>query len=134
MELPKLESCNRYLETAACLAPDKGFFKDVLQRDHQGKRKEMTHLLKSPLYPYVVESPSRLKDHYSSKYAYTMRLTMAGNVYSFGVILLELVTGKAAVSEGIELAKWVLSNSTRKGNWDHILDYSLSRGSMSVKT
>ncbi|KAM7515198.1 hypothetical protein LguiA_004781 [Lonicera macranthoides] len=66
-----------------------------------------------------------------SQYAYTMRLTMAGNVYSFGVILLELVTGKAAVIEGIELAKWVLSNSTRKGNWDHILDYSLSRGSIS---
>ncbi|KAM7519171.1 hypothetical protein LguiB_018133 [Lonicera macranthoides] len=68
------------------------------------------------------------------EYAYTMRVTMAGNVYSFGVILLELVTGKAAVSEGIELAKWVLSKSTRKGNWDHILDYSVSRGSVSVRT
>jgi hypothetical protein len=27
------------------------------------------------------------------KNAYTMRLPMAGNVYSFGVILLELLTG-----------------------------------------
>ncbi|KAM7519164.1 hypothetical protein LguiB_018126 [Lonicera macranthoides] len=43
-------------------------------------------------------------DYIPPKYAYTMRVTMAGNVYSYGVILLELVTGKAAVSEGIELA------------------------------
>lgn len=63
-----------------------------------------------------------------------MRVTTAGNVYSFGVILLELVTGKAAVSEGIELTKWVLSKSTRKGNWDHILDFNVSRGSVSVRT
>ncbi|KAM7515208.1 hypothetical protein LguiA_004791 [Lonicera macranthoides] len=61
------------------------------------------------------------------KYAYTMIVTMAGNIYSFGVILLELVTGKAGVSEGIELAKWVSSKSTRKGKWDHILDYSSTR-------
>ncbi|KAM7515200.1 hypothetical protein LguiA_004783 [Lonicera macranthoides] len=33
------------------------------------------------------------------------RVTMAGNVYSFGVILLELVTGKAVVSEGIDKAE-----------------------------
>ncbi|KAM1242525.1 hypothetical protein ACFX2G_034869 [Malus domestica] len=68
------------------------------------------------------------------EYAYTMRVTMAGNIYSFGVILLELLTGKAAVSEGIELAKWVLSNSAQQDKRDHILDYSISRTSIAVRS
>ncbi|KAM1232985.1 hypothetical protein EV1_002662 [Malus domestica] len=67
------------------------------------------------------------------EYAYTMVVTMAGNIYSFGVVLLELLTGKPAVSEGIELAKWVLSNSAQQDKRDHILDYSISRTSTAVR-
>ncbi|KAK8538726.1 hypothetical protein V6N13_009104 [Hibiscus sabdariffa] len=67
------------------------------------------------------------------EYAYTMRVTMAGNVYSFGVVLLELLTGKAAVSEGTELAKWVLSNSAQPNKLDHILDFNISRTSLVVR-
>ncbi|KAL1561330.1 putative LRR receptor-like serine/threonine-protein kinase [Salvia divinorum] len=68
------------------------------------------------------------------EYAYTMRVTAAGNVYSFGVVLLELLTGKPAVSGGIELAKLVLSNSAQRNKWDHILDFNISKTSVAVRS
>ncbi|KAF7811941.1 leucine-rich repeat receptor-like tyrosine-protein kinase PXC3 [Senna tora] len=89
---------------------------------------------------YKVIDPSRSTGSFSAvagsvgyippEYAYTMRVTMAGNVYSFGVILLELLTGKDAVTNGTELVKWVLRNSAKK---DHILDFHVSRTSQAVR-
>ncbi|KAI3685230.1 hypothetical protein L6452_34468 [Arctium lappa] len=67
------------------------------------------------------------------EYAYTMRVTTAGNVYSFGVVLLELLTGKAAVSEGSELAKWVSSKSKQQDDYDQILDSTVSRTSPAIR-
>lgn len=67
-----------------------------------------------------------------AEYAYTMRLTMAGNVYSFGVILLELLTGKKSVSNGTELAKWALSLSGRPDEREQILDTRVSGTSIAV--
>ncbi|CAL0303058.1 unnamed protein product [Lupinus luteus] len=64
------------------------------------------------------------------EYAYTMTITKAGNVYSYGVILLELLTGKPAVTEGTELVNWVLYNST---NQDYILDFNVRRTSQAVR-
>ncbi|XP_027149510.1 leucine-rich repeat receptor-like protein kinase TDR isoform X2 [Coffea eugenioides] len=68
------------------------------------------------------------------EYAYTMRVTMPGNVYSFGVLLLELLTGKPAVNQGTELAKWVLSNSAQQNKWDNILDFSVIKTSLAVRS
>ncbi|URD93741.1 receptor-like protein kinase, partial [Musa troglodytarum] len=61
------------------------------------------------------------------QYAYTMTVTMAGNVYSFGVIVLELLTGKPAVSNGLELAKWALSYSARSSEREQILDPRIAK-------
>lgn len=61
-----------------------------------------------------------------------MRVTSAGNVYTFGVVLLELLTGKPAVSKGTELAKWVSSKSAQDDEWEQILDPSLSKTSDAV--
>ncbi|KAL8159101.1 hypothetical protein V2J09_000638 [Rumex salicifolius] len=68
------------------------------------------------------------------EYAYTMRITAAGNVYSFGVILLELITGKPAVNDGIELAKWVISKTIEHQKWDYILDPDVSQTSTAVQS
>lgn len=91
---------------------------------------------------YKIIDPSRSTGSFSTiagtvgyippEYAYTMRLTMAGNVYSFGVILLELLTGKPSVSDGIELAKWALSLSVRPDQREQILDTRVSGTSIAV--
>lgn len=57
---------------------------------------------------------------------------MAGNVYSFGVILLELLTGKPAVSQGRELAKWVQQSQQEQRN--NILDLILVTKTSPVAT
>ncbi|CAK8573245.1 unnamed protein product [Lathyrus sativus] len=104
----------------------------------------MLKSLKEPLVGdiehYKVIDPSKSTGSFSAvagsvgyippEYAYTMRVTMAGNVYSFGVILLELLTGKPAVTEGTELVKWVSRNSR---NQDHFLDLNVSRTSQAVR-
>lgn len=69
-----------------------------------------------------------------AEYAYTMRVTMAGNVYSFGVILLELLTGKKPVNGGIELAKQALSYSSWLDGRVKILDSNVCNASLSVRS
>ncbi|XP_019177675.1 PREDICTED: leucine-rich repeat receptor-like tyrosine-protein kinase PXC3 [Ipomoea nil] len=67
------------------------------------------------------------------EYAYTMRVTTSGNIYSFGVIMLELLTGKQAVYEGIELASWVTSRSDQPENLEEIIDRRVGETSMEVQ-
>lgn len=63
-----------------------------------------------------------------------MRVTATGNVYSFGVVLLELLTGRAPVAKGFELVKWAMSRSSRPSEWERILDQSVSGESPAVRS
>lgn len=65
-----------------------------------------------------------------SEYAYTMQVTAPGNVYSYGVILLEILTTKLPVDEafdeGVDLVKWVHNAPARGETPEQILDSRLS--------
>ncbi|KAI7727363.1 hypothetical protein M8C21_023592 [Ambrosia artemisiifolia] len=69
------------------------------------------------------------------EYAYTMQVTAPGNVYSFGVVLLEILTTRAPVDEefgeGVDLVKWVQGAPTRGETPEQILDAKLSTVSFS---
>ncbi|CAA0842818.1 Leucine-rich repeat receptor-like tyrosine-protein kinase PXC3 [Striga hermonthica] len=64
------------------------------------------------------------------EYAYTMQVTAPGNVYSYGVVLLEILTTRLPVDEafgeGIDLVKWVHGAPTRGETPEQILDARLS--------
>lgn len=61
-----------------------------------------------------------------TEYAYTLKVGEKGDIYSFGVVLLELVTGKQPVDpsfgEGIDLVKWVNKKVQSKEGIHEVLD------------
>ncbi|KAJ8565064.1 hypothetical protein K7X08_001524 [Anisodus acutangulus] len=69
------------------------------------------------------------------EYAYTMQVTAPGNVYSYGVVLLEILTTRLPVDEafgeGIDLVKWVKGAPVRGETPEQILDARLSTISFS---
>ncbi|OIT38110.1 PREDICTED: leucine-rich repeat receptor-like tyrosine-protein kinase PXC3 [Nicotiana attenuata] len=69
------------------------------------------------------------------EYAYTMQVTATGNVYSYGVVLLEILTTRLPVDEdfgeGIDLVKWVHGAPARGETPEQILDARLSTISFS---
>ncbi|XP_031255278.1 leucine-rich repeat receptor-like tyrosine-protein kinase PXC3 [Pistacia vera] len=67
------------------------------------------------------------------EYAYTMREAAVGNVYSFRVILLELLTRRPPISEGTELAKLVLHNWEHEDKRDEIFDVNIYAISLAIK-
>ncbi|XP_043692149.1 leucine-rich repeat receptor-like tyrosine-protein kinase PXC3 [Telopea speciosissima] len=64
------------------------------------------------------------------EYAYTMQVTAPGNVYSYGVVLLEILTTRLPVDEafgeGVDLVKWVHGAPSRGETPEQILDARLS--------
>lgn len=73
----------------------------------------------------------------SSEYAYTMRVTEKSNVYSFGVVLLETLTGRDPVErtfgEGLDLVSWVHTAGEREETPEQILDPAVSTASFYVR-
>ena len=65
-----------------------------------------------------------------AEYAYTLRVNEKSDTYSFGVVLLELVTGKPPVDPEFgekDLVKWVCSTLEQKGV-ERVLDSRLDMG------
>ncbi|KAE8726939.1 Leucine-rich repeat receptor-like tyrosine-protein kinase PXC3 [Hibiscus syriacus] len=64
------------------------------------------------------------------EYAYTMQVAAPGNVYSYGVVLLEILTSRLPVDEdfgeGVDLVKWVHGAPARGETPEQILDAKLS--------
>lgn len=64
---------------------------------------------------------------FPAEYAYTLRVNEKSDIYSFGVVILELVTGKRPVDPDFgekDLVKWVCATLDQKGV-DHVLDSKL---------
>ncbi|KAG2585902.1 hypothetical protein PVAP13_5NG009100 [Panicum virgatum] len=62
------------------------------------------------------------------EYAYTLRVNEKSDTYSFGVVLLELVTGKPPVDPEFgekDLVKWVRGTLEQKQGVEHVLDSRL---------
>eukprot|EP00250_Pteridium_aquilinum_P022162 c25314_g1_i1 orf=414-3425(-) len=67
------------------------------------------------------------------EYAYTMKVDEKSDVYSYGVVLLELVTGRRPTSkdlecEGIDLVRWVGQQAQSKEGLSKVLDCRLEVG------
>ena len=63
-----------------------------------------------------------------AEYAYTLRVNEKSDTYSFGVVLLELVTGKPPVDPEFgekDLVKWVCGTLEQKQGVEHVLDSRL---------
>lgn len=65
------------------------------------------------------------------EYAYTLQVDKKSDIYSYGVILLEIITGKRSVEpefgEGNSIVDWVRSKLKTKEDVEEVLDKSMGR-------
>lgn len=67
------------------------------------------------------------RGYIAPEYAYTLRVTEKSDIYSFGVVILELVTGRKPIDQAFgerDLATWVQTTVNQKGH-EHVLDPEL---------
>lgn len=61
------------------------------------------------------------------EYVTTRRLTAKSDIYSYGVLLLELVTGRAAVQDNVNLVEWAQRFVTTEASLPNILDSEMKQ-------
>lgn len=65
--------------------------------------------------------------NFDAEYAYTLRVNEKSDIYSFGVVILELVTGRLPIDPEFgekDLVKWVCTTYDQNGV-DHVIDPKL---------
>ena len=77
-------------------------------------------------YIHILLSLNFLRALYT-EYAYTLRVNEKSDIYSFGVVILELVTGKLPIDPEFgekDLVKWICTTLEQKGT-EHVFDPKL---------
>ena len=73
----------------------------------------------------------------SAKYAYTLQVDEKSDIYSYGVLLMELISGKRSVDsefgEGNSIVDWVRSKMKRKEGTKDVLDEHAGGSCSSVR-
>ncbi|MCO5555157.1 hypothetical protein L7F22_008700 [Adiantum nelumboides] len=83
-------------------------------------------LLQGPTTPRSFSSIAGTCGYLAPEYGHTLRVDDKSDVYSYGVVLLELVTGQKPLSaefgEGMDIVKWARSMALTEENFLHMLD------------
>ncbi|XP_019058640.1 PREDICTED: probable LRR receptor-like serine/threonine-protein kinase At1g34110 [Tarenaya hassleriana] len=71
----------------------------------------LAKLMNSPNYPNPISRVAGSYGYIAPEYGYTMNITEKSDVYSYGVVLLEILSGRSAVEpqvgDGLHIVEWV---------------------------
>lgn len=73
----------------------------------------------------------------AAEYAYTLQVDEKSDIYSYGVVLMEILSGRRSVDsefgEGNSIVEWVRSKIRSKNGVDDVLDKDAGSSCLSVK-